>query len=246
MTDLDPRDRKLIRNRPPGTVLLQTSPFGIIVGGGDLEPETLLRAYRYGFFPWYDQPPILWHHPNERFILPPSQLHVPKRIRRNLRKQPFRLTMDQDFPAVISACSSIPREDQNGTWITSEMQDAYTRLHRLGYAHSVEAWDDEGLAGGLYGVSLGRCFFGESMFTYRSDASKAAFAHFASYLDLRGFVCIDAQVYTEHLARFGAYEIPRLEYLDILRQGCRARTWRGRWSEIFSDFPGAVQDLYLE
>jgi leucyl/phenylalanyl-tRNA--protein transferase len=205
-------------------------PGGLLAVGGDLEPGRLLLAYALGIFPWYEEGvPILWHSPDPRMVLRPAELHVSRRLARRARHAPFRLTLDAAFPAVIRACAGAPRRGQRGTWITRDMIDAYVRLHELGFAHSAEAWEGEALVGGVYGVSLGRCFFGESMFTQRPDASKLAFVALVRQLERWGCDLLDCQVRTEHLARFGAREWPRARFLEALEAGRKAETRRGRW-----------------
>lgn len=211
-----------------------SSPEGIIAAGGDLSSERLLAAYSSGIFPWYsDDQPILWWSPDPRFVLFPGQLHVSRSLRRAMNKQPFTITYDTSFEGVIKGCS-LPRRDGFGTWITHEMREAYLRLHRLGYAHSVEAWEGEKLAGGMYGVSLGSCFFGESMFTRVSNASKTALVTLVEALMEKNFTILDCQVYTENLDRFGAVHIPRVDFLDILAKGMEAPTLRGNWGELLT------------
>ena len=198
---------------------------------GNLSPGVLLSAYRQGIFPWYDdESPILWWSPDPRFILTPEDLHVPKSLRKDLRKNRFSVTVDQAFPDVIRECARVPRREQDGTWIVPEMEQAYKRLHNLGFAHSVEVWQDEELVGGLYGVSLGRAFFGESMFSLASNASKTAFVLFVLALREKGFGLMDCQVYTEHLSQFGAYEVSRSDFLQLLQEVLDAPTKRGSWS----------------
>jgi leucyl/phenylalanyl-tRNA--protein transferase len=190
---------------------------GLLAVGGDLRPERLLLAYRSGIFPWYsDDQPILWHSPDPRFVLLPSEFRVPRTLRQTLRKRPYRLTLDTRFGEVVAACAETPRAGQDGTWITSDMQSAYAALHERGYAHSVEAWDGDVLVGGLYGIAIGSAFFGESMFSWRDEASKVAFACFVPFLVRRGLTVLDSQVHTAHVARFGAREIPRGDYLARL------------------------------
>jgi leucyl/phenylalanyl-tRNA--protein transferase len=172
-------------------------------------------------------------------VLEPEQLRVPTSLRKTMRKRPYRLTLDTAFPSVIEACAEAPRPGQDGTWITSEMRDAYIRLFRLGLAHSAEAWRGDELVGGLYGVSLGAMFFGESMFARAPDASKIAFVTLVSDLRGRGIELIDCQVYTDHLARFGAVEWPRARYLRRLAQCLRRPTSRGRWR--YADRPAATR-----
>ena len=203
---------------------------GLLAVGGDLRPERLVLAYSRGIFPWYeDGLPILWHSPDPRMVLEADALRTPASLRKTMRKRPYRLTLDTAFAEVIEACARAPRPGQDGTWITSEMREAYVRLFELGLAHSAEAWRGHELVGGLYGVSLGAVFFGESMFARAPDASKIAFVSLVGELRRRGITLIDCQVYTDHLARFGAVEWPRERYLRALRQCLLNPTYRGRW-----------------
>jgi len=204
---------------------------GLLAVGGDLSPDRLLLAYAMGIFPWYDEgQPILWHSPDPRLVLQADDLHVPRSLERTLRRGTFRITFDAAFGRVVDACAAAVRPGQEGTWITGEMRRAYKRLHRLGYAHSAEAWRGDRLAGGLYGVSLGGAFFGESMFAREPDASKAAFVSLVRQLQRWGITLIDCQVATEHLARFGAHEWPRERFLAALGRALELPTRRGRWS----------------
>lgn len=205
---------------------------GLLAVGGDLSPERLLAAYSQGIFPWYSEgEPILWHSPDPRFVLTTKWFRVPRRLERTRRtERGLRLSMDQAFEEVIEACSMAPRSGQRGTWITDEMKAAYGELHRLGFAHSVEVRRREELVGGLYGVSLGGVFFGESMFARASDASKIAFAALVEQLARWKIDLIDCQVETSHLARFGARALPRARYLEALRRELQKPTRRGRWS----------------
>ena len=206
---------------------------GVLAVGGDLSSERLINAYSRGIFPWYtEEQPIVWWSPDPRFVLFPDEIRISKSMRQVLRRNVFKITGDVSFREVINQCS-MPRPNQEGTWISSEMIDAYTELHNLGYAHSVEAWHNGDLAGGLYGVSLGRCFFGESMFTRVSNASKAAFIALACKLRERGFLVIDCQVYTEHLESLGARFIHRADFLELLNQALRCKTQRGQWTDFF-------------
>ena len=190
---------------------------GLLVVGGDLSVERLLLAYSMGIFPWYsDGHPILWWSPDPRLVLIPAELKVSKTLRQTIRKGVFRVTTNEAFEEVIRNCATIERKGEPGTWITEEMIQAYVRLHQAGHAHSVESWDGNELAGGLYGVMIGKAFFGESMFAKKSDASKVAFAVYAAELAGKGFELIDCQVTTEHLIRFGAREIPRSEFVSRL------------------------------
>ncbi len=206
------------------------SPEGIVAVGGNLSPGMLLSAYRQGIFPWYsDGEPILWWSPDPRFVLFPAELHVPRSLARTIRRGIYRVAFDTRFEEVIRACAGAPRAGQSGTWIVPEIISAYVELHRLGYAHSAEAFDGERLAGGLYGVSLGSLFMGESMFSSAPDASKVAFVALAERLKAAGLSLIDCQVRTDHLERFGAREIGRREYLAHLRRGLSAGMAPGRW-----------------
>jgi leucyl/phenylalanyl-tRNA---protein transferase len=205
---------------------------GLIAVGGDLSAERLLAAYRKGIFPWYSQgEPILWWSPDPRFILFVDELHVSRSMRQFLKKEIFHITFDSAFKEVISSCSK-PRPEQNGTWITAEMQDAYLHLYDLGFAHSVEVWRNGTLVGGLYGVSLGRLFFGESMFSQMPNASKAALINLDSFLRKRGFSVIDCQIGSNHLGNLGARFIPREEFNRILNDSLQYDTLRGNWGDI--------------
>ncbi len=206
-------------------------PDGLLAVGGDLGPERLLAAYAEGIFPWFDErSPILWWSPDPRLVLEPERLHVSRSLRRTLRRSAWRVTSDSAFERVIRSCAESPRPGQRGTWITGEMIHAYVRLHRLGFAHSFEAWDEDGLAGGLYGVSLGAAFFGESMFADRTDASKVALVRAVEWLARRGIRLVDCQVRTEHLVSLGAREIRRPEFLARLATALDVATLRGAWS----------------
>jgi leucyl/phenylalanyl-tRNA--protein transferase len=204
---------------------------GLLALGGDLRPERLLLGYTQGIFPWYaENLPILWHSPDPRMVMTTQDLVVQRSLRKAIRKRPYELRMDTAFLRVLEGCSSVPRPGQSGTWLIPEMVEAYTRLHELGFAHSIEAWAGGELAGGLYGVSLGAAFFGESMFARAPDASKIAFTAAVRQLDAWGIGLIDCQVHTEHLERFGAYEVPRLDYLEMLRIALDQPTRRGKWA----------------
>ena len=210
---------------------------GLLAVGGDLSVERLLLAYATGIFPWYDEgQPILWHSPDPRLVLVAAELHVPRRLERTLRTGRFRVTFDAAFDRVIDACARSPRQGGGGTWITREMRGGYKRLHREGYAHSAEAWLGERLAGGLYGVSLGGAFFGESMFARAPDASKVALVSLVRALAARGIGLVDCQVTTEHLQRLGAREWPRTRFLATLAEALRRPTLRGSWAGLA---PGA-------
>jgi leucyl/phenylalanyl-tRNA---protein transferase len=208
---------------------------GLLAYGGDLSPERLLSAYAQGIFPWYDEDPILWFSPDPRMLLRPNEIHVGRSLAKRIRKAPYRISMDTAFREVIDACRSVPRPDQGGTWINEDMVAAYCELFELGFAHSVEAWAaepdvaGEQLVGGLYGISLGRAFFGESMFAHAPDASKIAFTAFVRQLETWSFDFIDCQVKTEHLSGFGGQECSRGAFLAVLGQALDSKTRRGRW-----------------
>jgi leucyl/phenylalanyl-tRNA--protein transferase len=205
-------------------------PDGLLAVGGDLSPQRLVAAYALGIFPWFSEDtPILWWSPDPRLVLLPAEMHVPRSVVRTLRRGRFRVTADRAFGQVIRRCAGRARPGQEGTWITAEMAEAYQRLHALGLAHSFEAWEGETLAGGLYGVSLGAAFFGESMFADRPDASKVAFVSAVEHLAARGLELLDCQVRTEHLVRFGAREIPRSEFQHRLASALTRPTSRGPW-----------------
>lgn len=209
-----------------------TSEIGILAIGGDLSPERLLLGYQNGIFPWYSEgEPILWWSPDPRFVLFPDELRISRSMRKVLRKNLFSLTFDRDFRRVMFECSQ-PRKNQPGTWITPEMLDAYCVLHEMGFAHSIEVWQDDELAGGLYGISLGRCFFAESMFTRIDNASKAALIILTEKLRDKGFMLIDCQVYTRHVETFGARDIPRSQFREILSRALQYKTYRGNWGEM--------------
>lgn len=209
-------------------------PDGLLAVGGDLSPARLLNAYRQGIFPWYSEgEPILWWSPNPRAVLFPDQLKISRSLRKTLRKHPFRVTLDTDFARVIESCSESRLDkdgSESGTWITEAMKEAYIGLHRIGFAHSVEVWQEDELMGGLYGVSMGKVFYGESMFSRRSDASKVGFAHLVRQLSEWDFALIDCQVHTDHLASLGAIDIPRDDFMTLLDQHCDPfELHQGRW-----------------
>jgi len=190
---------------------------GLLAVGGDLSVERLLLAYRSGIFPWYAEgEPILWWSPDPRLVLYPDELRVSRSLRKVIKRKRFHITFDQDFEAVITGCAEAKRSYGEGTWITAAMKSAYIDLHRQGYARSVEAWQEDQLVGGLYGIAMGRAFFGESMFSRVSNASKVAFVTLVKTLRERRFVLIDCQVRTDHLIRFGGREVPRKVFLEQL------------------------------
>jgi leucyl/phenylalanyl-tRNA--protein transferase len=205
-------------------------PDGLLAAGADLSPERLLTAYRNGIFPWYNTgQPVLWWSPDPRMVLFPAEFRVPRSLAKRLRRHDYEIRVDTAFETVMRACAA-PRDGAAGTWITPDMIAAYNTLHHLGHAHSVETWIGGELAGGLYGVALGRMFYGESMFTRVPDASKIALAHLVRQLERRRFGMIDCQMNTAHLARFGAREIPRTEFSQRLAElvNCppSAAAWR--------------------
>ena len=206
---------------------------GILAIGGDLSPERLLVAYSEGIFPWFNpNDPILWWSPDPRFVLFPNELKVAKSMRPYFNRQKFEVSFDRDFPQVMRECQQPRLSQWGGTWITESMLEAYTRLHKLGFAHSVEVWQDGELVGGLYGVSLGKVFFGESMFAKASNASKFGFISLVKKLEERGFWLIDCQQQTEHLASLGARAISRAAFLEILKRNKQEETLRGDWGKL--------------
>lgn len=225
----------------------EADPRGLLAYGGDLSPERVLSAYAQGIFPWYNEDPILWFSPDPRMMLRPGRVHVSRSLAKRLRTGDFEVTLDRAFREVIEACRDVPRPGQDGTWITDDMVEAYCRLHELGFAHSIETWSvgatveaeaaDAGnagagrtLVGGLYGLSLGRAFFGESMFARASDASKIAFVTLVRQLEAWSFEFLDCQVFTDHLSRLGAEEFPRTEFLEALGEALEFDTRRGTWA----------------
>jgi leucyl/phenylalanyl-tRNA--protein transferase len=208
----------------------QAEPDGLLAIGGDLSTERLILAYQSGIFPWYEEgQPLLWWSPDPRLVLEPEDFHISKRLGQAIKNRKFKVTFDRAFASVIQSCATIPRKGQTGTWITTEMQEAYIYLHQLGIAHSVESWFGGELVGGVYGVSLGRCFFGESMFSKESDASKIALAVLVQQLKEWEFHLIDAQVTSRHLQSLGAKEIPRRLFLERLKSAMSFPTIKGKW-----------------
>ena len=209
---------------------------GLLAVGGDLSVNRLLLAYAHGIFPWYSRgEPILWWSPDPRLVLYPADLKVSRRLKRTLRQNRFQVTLDQAFDQVIHGCASVFRDREKGTWITEEMIAAYIALHKAGFAHSVEAWRDGRLAGGLYGISLGGSFFGESMFHLVSDASNIALVTLVRYLTKWNFNLIDCQVTTDHLIRMGAREISRNRFLHQLDESLKKPTMRGKWTPVVNE-----------
>ncbi|MCS4503215.1 Leucyl/phenylalanyl-tRNA--protein transferase [wastewater metagenome] len=225
----------------PETFALE-EPNGLLAIGGSLTPSRLIEAYAAGIFPWFSEDqPVLWWSPDPRAVIPPHAIHVGRSLRKRLRHSGLSVTLDRAFEAVIRACAA-PRADEAGTWITPAMADAYTALHRMGIAHSAEVWDDGRLVGGLYGVSLGAAFFGESMFSLVADASKIALARLAGQLDEWGFGLIDCQLPTPHLERLGAQAWPRPRFLRALRETQQRAQRHGPWAfGTISPLEGASQ-----
>jgi leucyl/phenylalanyl-tRNA--protein transferase len=204
---------------------------GLLAVGGDLSVNRLLLAYREGIFPWFiRREPILWWSPDPRLVLFPEEIKVSKSLEKTIKQCVFHVTMDTAFHQVITECARVRPQKNEGTWITEEMMGAYGQLHELGFAHSVEAWFKGELAGGLYGVSIGKCFFGESMFTRVNNASKVALVALVDYLRKMSFDMIDCQITTGHLMRFGAREIPRNLFLSLLKKSLSAPTIKGKWA----------------
>jgi len=220
---------------PPIEMSLR-EPDGLLAAGGDLSLSRLINAYKNGIFPWYSEgDPILWWSPNPRFVLPPNEVKVSRSLAKNIRNGPFRISIDTAFEEVISNCSMQPRDGQDGTWITEEMQQAYINLHKHGHAHSVECWNGTQLVGGLYGVSSGHVFCAESMFSLQSNASKVSLIVFCRFIQFHGFKLIDSQVHTPHLESLGARMIPRSDYIKTLQQPDNINM-PANWSELFEQF----------
>lgn len=210
---------------------------GIVGVGGNLSPGMLFSAYYQGLFPWYDEEPILWWSLNPRLILKPENLKVTKSMKKLFKRDMFTVTLDIDFEKVIRGCSSIDRSHEDGTWITEDIIEAYIKLHEEGFAHSVEVWNKSGeLVGGLYGVSIGNFFAGESMFANESNSSKYGFIKLVRYLEKKGFDFVDCQQETPHLESLGAKAVDRKEFYLLLNQALTHNAYRGNWSELFDDF----------
>jgi len=225
---------------PPAETALR-EPDGLLAIGGDLSPTRLLNAYRHGIFPWYSQgQPILWWSPDPRMVFRTDGVRLSSRFRRTLRRSGWELRADSAFADVLEACATAPRRGQAGTWITAAMHDAYLRLHALGHAHSVELYDGERLAGGIYGVAVGRMFFGESMFSAESGGSKAALAGLAAWLHGRGWPLIDAQVENAHLVRMGAERWPRPRFLAGVERLAAEPDQPGSWQVAFGRVPASA------
>ncbi len=218
-------------------------PDGLLAIGGDLGSRRLLEAYRHGIFPWYDSTqPILWWSPNPRSVLFPEGLVISRSLRRSLKRCAYEITIDRSFPEVIQACAE-PRKDAQGTWLTPAMIDAYTALHREGHAHSIEAWNDDRLIGGLYGICIGRVFFAESMFNRRPDASKICLVRLAQHLLAWDFKLIDCQVHSQHIERLGARRIPRSRFIAMLDRWCPATISENAWQSNPQDRPPARRSI---
>lgn len=213
------------------------TPEGILAVGGDLSPARLLEAYAGGIFPWFNEgDPILWWSPDPRFVLFPDELVVSKSMRPYFNQKKFQVSFDQDFEAVMRGCQQSNRNGQSGdTWITEDMIQAYVQVHQLGYAHSVEVWQDGNLVGGLYGISLGKIFFGESMFARVSNASKFGFITLVQKLREKGFTLIDCQQQTQHLGSLGAKPISRKSFLNYLQENKKLKTLTGSWTQVLAE-----------
>jgi leucyl/phenylalanyl-tRNA--protein transferase len=216
---------------------LEADEHGLIAVGGTLSEHVLLEAYGKGIFPWFVGPPVMWFCPDPRLVLYPEQFHLSRRLARTLRQGRFRVELDRDFEQVIVRCATVPRKHEDGTWIDGHFLAAYTHLHRKHITHCVSVYQDGELCGGLYGLTLGRAFFGESMFALRPDASKVAFYHLVKWLRGRGFHFIDCQVRTEHLVSLGAVEIPRERFLGELREALKAPSHHYPWRVDSTDAP---------
>ncbi len=209
----------------------EANESGVVCAGAAPHPELLKDAYQHGIFPWpHKGHPLLWFSPDPRFVLPPKEAHLHKSLRKTMRKTTFTIKADTRFRDVMAGCSKAKRRGQAGTWITREMIAGYCALHDEGFAHSIECYDGDALVGGLYGVSFGTVFFGESMFATADDASKIAFATLLANLNHQGFSLVDCQAYTDHLARFGAVDWPRQRFLDALAEGLQTPTKQGPWT----------------
>lgn len=225
------------------------SDEGVVAIGGDLSIDRLLLAYQYGYFPWFNpDEPILWWHPNPRFVLFTEDVRIAKSMRSYFNQEKFTLSFDQDFDGVINACEKIKRHNQPGTWISEDIKEAYTELHRMGIAHSVEVWEDDKLVGGLYGVSLGKIFFGESMFSLVSNSSKFALISLAAVLRKNGYEIIDCQMPNSHLKSMGGRYISRNVFLSILRSNIHEETIYGDWNPHFNKYsiPDLIKNINLD
>lgn len=209
-----------------------TDPDGLLAVGGCLSPKRIINAYKHGIFPWYSPgEPVLWWSPDPRLVLFPEHLNVSRSLRKTIRKGGFKITYDQAFPQVIQYCAA-PRDEETGTWITEEMYLAYTQLHQQGIAHSIEAWSDGELVGGLYGIAIGQVFFGESMFHRKTDASKVAFCFLVQLLSQWNYKLIDCQVHTNHLSSLGAEQIERKDFSLLINQYCAIQPYSTAWTQV--------------
>ncbi|WDP93023.1 MAG: leucyl/phenylalanyl-tRNA--protein transferase [Desulfobacter sp.] len=214
---------------------------GLLCIGGDLTPQRLILAYQNGIFPWFSHnEPILWWSPDPRLVLAPTGVRISRSLKKKIKKHPFDIRVNTDFEQTIAACSQPRSKEEEGTWLVDEMIEAYITLHHMGYAHSIEAWQGDSLVGGLYGVSLGRSFFGESMFSRRTDASKIALVALADHLAQYKFDMIDCQVTTDHLLSMGAREMSRDNFLNILNRSVAASVPEAVWLSGRSLTPAAV------
>ena len=209
---------------------------GVVALGGDLSPARLLMAYRNGIFPWNNPgEPLTWWSPVKRMVLRPGEVKISRSSRNLLNRRKFRVTADTCFEEVIDSCQNIKRKGQEGTWLTDELKASLTEIHQLGFAHSIEVFEGEELVGGLYGLSLGNLFFGDSMFSRVSNASKIGFIKLCQMLEREGFDLLDCQIYNEHLASLGAYEIPRGAFLNLVEANKKLPTTKGPWTEYFEE-----------
>jgi leucyl/phenylalanyl-tRNA--protein transferase len=214
----------------------EKDPDGLLAVGGDLTPQRLIQAYQLGIFPWFSEgEPILWWSPDPRTVLYPKKIKISRSLRKAIRKKTFNITFDHDFDGVIHSCAA-PREDSPGTWLVPEMIEAYRLQHQLGLAHSIEVWEDSELVGGLYGMAIGRVFFGESMFSRARDSSKIALVYLSKQLQAWEFEMIDCQVYTRHLASLGAEQIPRKQFCRDLQSWTRLKGRLGSWSDVIPEY----------
>ena len=231
---MDPEELQRIVEAAPFPDPTEADQHGLLAYGGDLTPARLLSAYARGIFPWYEEDPILWFSPDPRMVLRSGELHVNRTLAKNLRRERYEVRVDTAFEAVVRRCSEVPRPGQDGTWITDDLRAGFVQLHELGLAHSFESWQGGQLVGGVYGLSLGAAFFGESMFAAKSDASKVAFVALARQIEAWGFHFIDCQVHTPHTEALGATEWPREEFLGALDRALDEPTRRGRWESVSS------------
>jgi leucyl/phenylalanyl-tRNA---protein transferase len=216
---------------------LRPDAHGLVAVGGDLSEPVVLEAYSRGIFPWYNQPPLMWYSPDPRMVLYPDDYHLPERLGRIIRQGKFAVAFDRDFDFVIGACAAVPRRRQRGTWITEDFVEAYTALHHSGWAHCVTVYSGGSVAGGLYGLAIGRVFCGESMFSLEPNASKVAFAWLVRFVTAKGFAFVDCQAPTPHLASLGAAPVPRSRFLSDLAVAVAAPSLRGSWTAEGATLP---------